>query len=133
MKILQHKFVETIPDDLKDGILYISIPYDTMMHKCCCGCGNEVVTPLSLTQWNYTYNGKTITIDPSIGNWSLRCKSHYYIIKNKVIWSGKYNDEEIDLVRRTDFEDISDYYQENPENGRNGFRSVWGSLFSRKS
>ena len=54
-------------------------------------------------------SGKTITIYPSIGNWSLRCQSHYYIRNNKVIWSGKYDTDEIDLVRRTDFEDISDY------------------------
>ncbi len=29
--------------------LYISIPYVTAAHKCPCGCGEEIVTPLSPT------------------------------------------------------------------------------------
>jgi hypothetical protein len=48
---MQHKFVEFIPDELDTGVLYISTTYATVVHKCCCGCGNEVVTPLTPNDW----------------------------------------------------------------------------------
>jgi len=67
-KPLTHEFVEFIPDVLKDGTLCVSMEYATVVHKCCCGCGKEVVTPLSPTDWNLIFNGKTISLDPSIGN-----------------------------------------------------------------
>lgn len=50
---LAHQFVEEIPEPLADGILYISIPFTTAVHKCCCGCGLEVVTP---TDWEFAFN-----------------------------------------------------------------------------
>lgn len=84
MKSFQHKFVELIPDKTEDGILYISMNYCTAVHRCVCGCGNEVVTPLSPTGWQLKFNGKNVTLFPSIGNWNLECKSHYWIINNKV-------------------------------------------------
>ena len=90
MKILQHKFVEFMPDVLEEGIVYISIAYCTAIHKCVCGCGNEVVTPLSPTDWKVTFDGKTVSLDPSIGNWNFECKSHYWIIKNKVKFARKW-------------------------------------------
>jgi Family of unknown function (DUF6527) len=68
---LTHEFVEYIPDELKDGVLYVSMPFATVAHKCCCGCGKEVVTPLSPTDWTLIFDGKSITLDPSIGNWSF--------------------------------------------------------------
>ena len=49
MKTLNHKFVDKIPEEIEEGILYVSIPYETAIHKCCCGCGSEVVTPISPT------------------------------------------------------------------------------------
>jgi hypothetical protein len=84
MKILKHKFLEIIPDYLEDDILYISVQYKTVVHKCICGCGNEVVTPLTPNDWRLTFDGKTISLYPSIGNWSFKCKSHYWI-RNSVI------------------------------------------------
>ena len=54
MKIA-HRFVEFIPDQIEEGILYISIEYCTAIHKCICGCGNEVVTPLSPTDWELEF------------------------------------------------------------------------------
>ncbi|WP_417924835.1 DUF6527 family protein [Collimonas pratensis] len=26
--------------------------------------------------WSLTYDGKTVSLDPSIGNWSLPCRAH---------------------------------------------------------
>ena len=60
--MIQYRFVEFIPDTLEDGVLYISLKYCTAIHKCVCGWGNEVVTPISPTDWTLTLDGKTITL-----------------------------------------------------------------------
>lgn len=44
---LRPEYVEFTPDDPAEGVLYISEEYETAIHKCPCGCGNEVVTPTS--------------------------------------------------------------------------------------
>ncbi|MGA2237314.1 MAG: DUF6527 family protein [Terriglobales bacterium] len=97
--VLKHEFVEFIPDKLEGGIVYVSIPYATVAHKCCCGCGTEVVTPLSPTDWKLIFDGETISLDPSIGSWSFNCKSHYWIRRNKVKWAARWSHDEIDAVR----------------------------------
>lgn len=100
MKTLEHKFVEFIPDILEDGILYITIEYCTAIHKCVCGCGNEVVTPFSPNDWQLTFDGKSVSLYPSIGNWNFECKSHYWITNNKIKFARKWKDDEIDLGRK---------------------------------
>ena len=95
MKMLQHKFVEFIPEQLEYGILYISLTYCTAIHKCVCGCNNEVVTPFSPTDWKMVFDGETISLSPSIGNWNFDCKSHYWIRRNEIIFSRKWSDEKI--------------------------------------
>jgi len=109
-KTIRPEFVELIPDVVKDGILYISITFATATHKCACGCNEIVVTPIKPTDWTLTWNGKTITMNPSIGNWSLPCQSHYWIEENKIIWSRKWNDLEIKAVRTKDKKIKSQYY-----------------------
>lgn len=94
MKI-KHKFVDIIPDSLEENTIYVSILYSTVIHKCPCGCGNEVVTPLSPHGWQLTYDGETITLFPSIGNWSLSCRSHYWIRQNEIKWAESWSEEMI--------------------------------------
>ena len=65
--MLVYEFVEFIPDELKELTLYISVTYCTAVHKCCCGCGREVVTPLSPTGWHLIFDGKTVSLYPSVG------------------------------------------------------------------
>ncbi len=60
-----HKFIEFVPTELENDVLYISIDYCTAIHKCCCGCGNEVVTPISPTDWKITFDGESISLHPS--------------------------------------------------------------------
>ena len=90
---LKHEFVEFIPDQLEEGKLYVSIEYATVAHKCCCGCGKEVVTPLSPTDWKLIFDGKFVSLDPSIGNWSFQCKSHYWIRNGRVQWALQWSQE----------------------------------------
>jgi hypothetical protein len=97
--ILKHEFVEFIPDKLEDGIVYVSIPYATVAHECCCGCGMEVVTPLSPTDWKLIFDGESISLDPSIGNWSFDCKSHYWIRRDRVRWAEPWLREKVEAAR----------------------------------
>ena len=87
MKTLQHRFVEFIPttSKLEDGILYISLEYATATHKCACGCGNKVVTPISKRDWQLYFDGESISLSPSIGNWNFKCQSHYWIRNSRII------------------------------------------------
>ena len=92
---LRFKFVDVIPDALDDDVLYVSVMYAIAVHRCCCGCGNEVVTPFDPTDWKLTFDGKSVSIHPSIGNWSFECQSHYWIIRNRVHWDRRLTKEEI--------------------------------------
>ncbi len=107
---LTHKFVKTIPEVLENNVLYVSVEYATAIHKCCCGCGSEIVTPLSPTDWSMTFDGKTITLSPSIGNWSLPCQSHYWITNSKIAWAPKLNKETIKCIRNKEAQEKRTYY-----------------------
>ncbi len=88
---LKPKISEFIPDNIENGILYISEIYSTAMHLCVCGCGNKVVTPLGdkddikRHEWSYVRTSDNlVTLRPSIGNHNFPCKSHYWITNNKI-------------------------------------------------
>ena len=102
ISVLKPEFVEFIPERLEDGTLYISRTYATAVHKCCCGCGHKVVTPLSATGWKLTVDGDCVTLYPSIGNWSFPCRSHYWIRRNSVQPSYDMTTDEIEIGRRHD-------------------------------
>jgi hypothetical protein len=110
VRTLTHRFVEYIPGALEEGTIYVSIPFATVVHKCCCGCGHEVVTPLSPTDWKLVFDGETVSLDPSIGNWSFDCRSHYWIRRNQVRWAEQWSQERIDTVRRHDQAEREQYY-----------------------
>lgn len=89
------EFVDAFPAVMMPGTLYVSIPYRTTGHLCCCGCSEEVIAPLGPALWSITYDGDTVTMRPSIGNWALPCRSHYVIRRNQVKWRRSYTPEEI--------------------------------------
>ena len=97
--VLRHEFVETVPQHLDEGVLYVSMLYATAVHRCCCGCGTEVVTPLSPTDWQMTFNGETVSLNPSIGNWSFKCRSHYWIRQGRITWGTQLSGREIAALR----------------------------------
>jgi hypothetical protein len=85
-------FVKYIPEKLEEGKLYISMEYATASHLCACGCGEKVVTPISPKFWQMYYNGKEISLTPSIGNYEFPCQSHYFIRYNRVEWCTSDSD-----------------------------------------
>lgn len=82
---LEPEFVDHIPDNTVPGRLYVSMVHATAIHRCCCGCGEEVVTPLSPTDWRLEFDGVNLSIWPSIGNWQSSCQSHYVVREGRVI------------------------------------------------
>lgn len=115
---LSHEFVEFIPDHIEPGSLMISLKFNTAIHKCPCGCGQEVVTPLSPAQWQLIYNGESVSLKPSIGNWSFDCKSHYWIRNNQIEWAERWSPQKIEHIQRKDQNDLDKLHQEkiNPDN-----------------
>ena len=99
------KFVESAPRPLSEGVLYISDRFKTALHLCCCGCGEEVVTPLNPAGWSYKQASGKVTLKPSIGNWSFPCRSHYLIINNAVVWAKPMSDQQIANVKAKDARD----------------------------
>jgi len=97
-----HRFVEKIPETLDEGVLYLAMDRGTMLHLCACGCRSEVVTPLGRTDWRMACDGEEVTVEPSIGNWSLPCRSHYFISGGAVQWAGAWSDEQIERGRLRD-------------------------------
>jgi Family of unknown function (DUF6527) len=94
--------VEFIPDELEDATLYVSMTYGTAAHRCCCGCGAEITTPLTPTDWQLYFDGISVSLRPSIGNWSLPCRSHYWIDHNRVRSAAQMSQQQIALGREHD-------------------------------
>jgi hypothetical protein len=122
---LEFQFVEFIPNSVSEKVIYISTTYATVVHKCCCGCGAEIVTPLSPTDWKLIFDGETVSLYPSIGNWSLDCKSHYFIRENKVAWAPPMSRKEIEAARNYGAFEKENYFsrQDSPSDPKTGAAS----------
>jgi hypothetical protein len=99
---LSYRVVELMPPTIEDGVLYISLEYMTAVHRCGCGCGERVVTPIGPTDWSVTFHGDTVSLHPSIGNWGLACESHYVVRRGRVEWKPRWSQERIDAGRQAD-------------------------------
>ena len=107
---IRHEFVDCIPDELDEGVLYITVRYRTAAHLCACGCGLKVVTPIKPKRWVLQFDGDTVSLWPSIGRWQLPCQSHYVIEDNSIRWARVWTEEQIEAGRRQDALDIRKYY-----------------------
>ncbi len=84
---LSTKIVKYIPEEMHEGILYISFKYKTASHFCPCGCKHKIVTPFGKKGWKIRLLFFNATLYPSIGNGTLPCHSHYWIKNNRIIWA----------------------------------------------
>jgi hypothetical protein len=110
-----HKFVKAFPDKLDEGILYVSVEFGTAAHRCFCGCGSEVYTRFSPRDWSMKFNGETVSINPSIGNWSFPCQSHYVLSGGHVHWADRWSRERINLGRLLDRQRKERHYHGTPD------------------
>ena len=130
---LEPTFVEFIPELLESGHLYVSMEYGAVAHLCACGCGSKVDTPLTPTDWTIRYDGQAVTLNPSVGSWSLPCRSHYIIAANCIRWAGSWSDERIHSGRVSDQEAKQLYYEDvndqetHPEVVLPRSKSMWSS------
>jgi len=104
IKSLTPQFVESFPQKLEPGELYLAMEFATAAHLCACGCGNEVITPFSPTDWQMSFDGETVSLKPSIGNWTFKCRSHYWVRSGRIEWAGNMSQEAINAGRKRDAE-----------------------------
>lgn len=117
--------VKYLPNDLESGILYVSKKYGVVGHLCPCGCGNKVITPLDPFEWSIKINNGEASLFPSIGNWQLECKSHYWIQKGKIIWCSQWSEDDIKKGFETEETERKLYFEKT-----NYRRNRW-SIFSK--
>ncbi len=98
----RHAFVDAFPGVPEANVLYVSLEFASTMHLCMCGCGEEVVAPLDPTDWTAHFDGHTVSLTPSIGSWSLKCQSHYFLTHGQVRWAARWSRERIEAGRARD-------------------------------
>ena len=111
-KTLEHLFVKHFPEKLVEDVLYVSVEYGSVAHLCCCGCKEEVVTPLTPTDWRMIFDGKTVSLRPSVGSWTLACRSHYIIERNNVLVAQPWSESQVQAERQRDRTAKSKHYSQ---------------------
>ncbi len=137
---IQHEFVDFVPPEREERKLYVSIKYATAVHNCFCGCGAKIVTPLSPTGWQLIFDGETVSLHPSVGNWGFPCRSHYIVRRNRVLWADDMTEKEIDAGRARDRAAREEYFERSSKPtaaqpkatpakaGKRKKRALWGWL-----
>lgn len=95
----RHEFVDLVPDDIEEGVLYVSIKYKNVSHLCMCGCGEKVVFRLAPERFKIKFDGKTVTLSPSVGNSNFECRSHYWLEHGELEWLPPLSDRQIQRAR----------------------------------
>jgi hypothetical protein len=96
---------------------------------------------LSPTDWKLTFDGESITLYPSIGNWSFPCQSHYWITGDRIEWARPMSRTQIEGVRMADrarkaaqFDSVADVGKGEPTEHAHKKRAGWlKRVFSRES
>ena len=107
---LTPEFVDEIPVAPEQGKLYVSCRYRAVVHLCACGCQAKISTPLHPTGWRLSYDGESVSLSPSVGNWSERCQSHYVIKNNMVLWGDRLPRDRIRRIRNQRQRELEEYY-----------------------
>ena len=102
--------VRYMPKKLEPGVLYVSEEFGAVAHLCPCGCGSKIRTPLGPTEWSLKVTRRGPSLFPSIGNWQLPCKSHYWIKHGKIIWASSWTLEQVTAGRRNEGKRRRVYY-----------------------
>jgi hypothetical protein len=124
---IQLKRVEFIPKALDEGILYVSQRFKVAAHLCPCGCSTKIVTPLGPCEWSFSEKKAKPTLYPSIGNWQIPCRSHYWIKSGQIEWSYPWPEEKIQTERNEEQARRELYYQKKANYGKT---SLWKRIKS---
>lgn len=123
--------VQFIPQTLEPGILYVSEEFEAAVHLCACGCGYKVSTPLGSVEWSLTETTDGPSLDPSIGNWEFPCRSHYWIIGGRIVWSGTWSPAQVEAARRAEDELRQEYYDSLKRSREGLLRRLWRWIKNR--
>ena len=102
--------VEYVPKTLEPGLLYVSEEFGAALHLCACGCGTRVSTPQGPTEWALEETKTGPSLSPSVGNWQLPCKSHYWIFAGEIVWADEWTPAEIEAGQKAEDERRHAYY-----------------------
>ncbi|WCO01319.1 DUF6527 family protein [Psychroserpens ponticola] len=118
--------VHFLPKELKDGFLYVSEEFGIAGHLCPCGCKNKIITPLDPSEWSFEETNNKPTLYPSIGNWQLPCRSHYWITDGIIEWSYDWSEEEIIAGREAEERKRTEYFKgfESKQTKKSIFRRI---------
>lgn len=78
--------------NVEPGELMIGHKQEIVKFLCPCGCGSEIdlfeeaYFPRKGKNWTITVNDNKVTLHPSVNMVNHKCKSHFWIVKNKVVW-----------------------------------------------
>jgi Leucine-rich repeat (LRR) protein len=61
-----------------------------------------------------------VSLSPSIGNWNHKCKSHYFIRNDKVIWASEFTDSQIEKVVKRDKIELDNHMNETFSSNKTG-------------
>ncbi|MGH2958723.1 MAG: DUF6527 family protein [Solirubrobacterales bacterium] len=98
-KKYRHEFVEVVPENLIEGVLYVSLKYKSVSHLCMCGCGEKVVFRLAPQRFKIKFDGESVSLSPSVGNSNFACRSHYWLEHGEVEWLPPLSDRQIERAR----------------------------------
>jgi len=127
---MRAQLVRFIPDNPEPGMLYVSTEFAIAVHRCACGCGSTVKTPLGPTDWEFENTQSGPTLYPSIGNWQ-RCGSHYFITAGDIIWSDKWSPTQIAAGRRAEQRRSQDFFDRHDRERIGILRRAWRWITSR--
>lgn len=117
--------VKYIPKSPEPGVLYVAEEFRAAVHLCACGCGEKVSTPLGPAEWLFKETASGPTLHPSVGNWQLPCKSHYWIRDGAVVWSTAWSTAQVDAGRRAEDERRRAYYTARSLERGGRFSRLW--------
>ena len=119
------KRVHYVTKTLEPGLIYVSEEFGAALHLCACGCGSKVSTPLGPTEWTVEETQEGPSLRPSIGNWQLPCRSHYWISKGNIVWGHAWTQEAIKAGRTAEERKRRAYYEALELKRKKTFSKIW--------
>lgn len=86
--------VERLPALLDNGVVYVSDEFEVAALLCPCGCGHRISLLLGDGHIVKELHGLA-DIQPSIGVWDAKCRSHFWLRGGVVMWASRFSEGQI--------------------------------------